>query len=264
MDRAGPVSPAATWRPLLNLGAGAAIAMLALIPIQLMVFVRYPPPVRAVDFLALFQSSRLLGLLSLDLIYLLDILLAGLLMLALCAALWRSSPSLVAVALFFTTIATVMYVPSNTAFEMLFLSGRYVVSEPGPEQTAVLGAAEAMLAIYRGTAFNVSYVLAAVAGLIVAVVMLRTRVFGRSTAYLGMTANTLGLVPPTAGLVGLVSSLLFLIPFVIWLVLIARRLVRFARVPAEQGDASDEMPRGMSSTSLAAGQSVNQRKELQT
>ena len=42
-----------------------------------------------------------------------------------------------------------------------------------------------MLAMYRGTAFNVSYVLAAVAGLIVAVVMLRTTVFGRPSHTLG-------------------------------------------------------------------------------
>ena len=87
----------APWSPLYRIGAGVAVAMLILMPIAVLGFVMAPPPATASDSFALFQQSSLLGLLSLDLIYMLEILLGGLLLL-ICAWLSgrlarRSSPS---------------------------------------------------------------------------------------------------------------------------------------------------------------------------
>ena len=86
-----------------------------------------------------------------------------------------------------------------------------------------------MLVTWQGTAFNVSYILSAVALLIVSAVMLRSHLFSKFTAYVGIVAGVLMLVPPTAGMLGLVLSLLSLIPTALWLMLIARRLFQLAK-----------------------------------
>jgi hypothetical protein len=86
-----------------------------------------------------------------------------------------------------------------------------------------------MLAAYKGTAYDVSYVVAGLAGLLLSIAMLKSTQFSRTTAILGITMGALALVPATAGTVGLVAALLYLVPFVAWLVLVARRLGAMGR-----------------------------------
>jgi hypothetical protein len=84
-----------------------------------------------------------------------------------------------------------------------------------------------MLVTWQGTAFDVSYLLSAIAVLIVSAVMLRSHhLFSKVTGYAGLSAGMLMLVPPTAGMIGVVFSLLSLVPLVLWLTLIARRFLR--------------------------------------
>lgn len=215
-------------RPLYRLGAIAAVVVLALIPAQMVVFFVSPPPQTVPELFALFQRSPLLGLLAMDLIYLTDILLMPLVLLAVGAALWRARPAWVGLALVIAFVSTATYFVSNTAFEMLSLSQRHAAAATDVERTMLLGAGEAMFALYKGTAFNVSYVLAGVAGLLLAWVMFKSDVFGRATAYVGIGMNILALIPATLGTVGLIASLLFLLPFVLWLILVARKLFALA------------------------------------
>lgn len=90
-----------------------------------------------------------------------------------------------------------------------------------------------MLAIYQGTAFDVSYVLLAVAPLIITVVMLRSKSFGKVTAYVGMVANVLavGLFVPV---IGVFLSLASVVGLLIWYVLLARRLFLLAQGVSKQ------------------------------
>jgi hypothetical protein len=97
------------WGPLYRVGAGVALAMLALVPIAVLGFLVAPPPSTVSEAFALFQRSKLLGLVSMDLIYMIEIILGGLLLLVLCVALRRVSPSFVAVALFLNIVATSIY-----------------------------------------------------------------------------------------------------------------------------------------------------------
>lgn len=69
--------------------------------------------------------------------------------------------------------------------------------------------------------------------LIIAVVMLRSAVFGRPTGYIGLLTGALMLIPATAGTVGLVLSLISLAPALVWDILIARRLFQLAASPAK-------------------------------
>lgn len=192
---------------LYRIGGLAALVGVALIPVQIFVFAVWPPPEAASGFFELFERNWLLGLLSLDLLYILQNVLLVLIYLALYAALRRANEPLMAVALALGLVGIATYFPSNTAFEMLDLSNRYAGAETEAQRAALLAAGEGMLATYVGTAFDVYYVLNAVALLIVAAVMLQSGVFGRVTAYVGLLAGVLMSVPSTAGTIGLIFAL---------------------------------------------------------
>jgi hypothetical protein len=88
----------------------------------------------------------------------------------------------------------------------------------------LLAAGQAVLTTWQGTAFDMSYVLGGVAGMIIAVVMLRSDVFSKAIALIGIILKAILLVPPTVGTIGLILSFLSLVPLAIWWVLISRRL----------------------------------------
>ena len=214
----------AVWKGLYKIGGAATVTMIALIPIQIIIFVAYPPPGTAIEYFTLFQKNWFLGLLSLDLLYILNSVLLSIIYLALYLALKRASESLMAIALVLGLVGIAAYFPSNTAFEMLSLSNQYAAATTDAQRTIFLAAGQAMLAIYTGTAFNVYYVMNAIALLIISVVMLRSNIFSRVTAYVGLLAGVLMIVPSTAGTIGLVFALASLVPWALFSVLIARRL----------------------------------------
>ena len=61
-----------TWKDLYRIAAFAAVTIVILIPVQILVFVISPPPSTVADFFKLFQNNALLGLLSLDLLLMVD------------------------------------------------------------------------------------------------------------------------------------------------------------------------------------------------
>ena len=219
------------WSLLYKIGGVAALVGVALIPVQMVVLIVWPPPETALGFFELFERNWLLGLLSLDLLYLLQNVLMILIYLSLYAALHRIDESLMAIAAVFSLVGIAVYYPSNTAFEMLDLSIRYTGAETTTQTAALLAAGEGMLATYVGTAFDVYYVLNGIALVMIAVVMLRSSVFSRATARVGLAAGVLMLIPSTAGAVGLAFALVSLVPWAVFAVLVARRLLRLAQRP---------------------------------
>jgi len=219
----------ADWRGLYRTGAVAAIVMAVIIPIQGAVYAFYPPPETVTGHFELLQRNWLLGLLSLDLLYLIDTALTLPIYLALYMALRRASRSAMLIATAAALVGLAVYYASNTAFEMLALSGQYAAATTEAQRTTLLGAGHAMLALYTGTAFNAYYVLSDVALLIIAFVMLRSDVFSRTTGYLALAAGIFMAIPSTAGAIGLVFSLLSLVPWEVWLIFIARRLWQLAQ-----------------------------------
>jgi Domain of unknown function (DUF4386) len=217
------------WKPLYKVGGATALILLGLIPIQTIIFIAHPPPSTVIGYFTLFQNNRLLGLLNLDLLYMLTIALTGLIYLALYAALRRASPSFMAIALTLGFVGIAVYFASNTAFSMLSLSDQYAAATTEAQRSTFLAAGQAMLAIYQGTAYDVSYVLGGVTGLIIAAVMLRSNIFSKGTAYVGLLMSVMMFVPPTVGTIGLVFSLISLVPLAIWYILIARRLFMLAQ-----------------------------------
>ncbi|MBI3738163.1 MAG: DUF4386 family protein [Chloroflexi bacterium] len=164
-----------------------------------------------------------------DLLLIVNNILLILIYLALYAALKQANKSLMTIGLAFSLIGIAAYFPSNTAFEMLSLSNQYAAATTEAQRTILLAAGQSMLAIYSGTAFDVYYVLNAIALLIFSMVMLQSNIFSRANAYLGIAAGILMIIPSTAGTVGIYFSLVSLVPWFIWLILFARRLFQLDR-----------------------------------
>jgi len=214
-----------TWRTLYRVGGLAALAVVALVRRQMVVFVVWPPPTTVLGWFGRFQDNSLIGLLDMDLLMLADYILFALLFLTLFVTLRRVSASLAAIALTLELVAIATYFASTTAFEMLSASGQYAAASGDTERTIALAAGQVLLLTWQGTAFSVSYLLAGLAQLLVAIAMLRRGPFGTITAYAGILAGVLTLVPPTVGAVGLVFSLVSLLPMWAFLILAGRRLL---------------------------------------
>ncbi|MEO8609453.1 MAG: DUF4386 family protein [Chloroflexota bacterium] len=212
------------WNWIFKLGGIAAWFGVAIIPIQIMIYVISPPPSLINEWFILFHNNPVLGLLNLDMLYLINNLLLIPMYLAFYLALKPIRESIVSVALILGLVGIAAYIPSNTAFEMLKLSQQYTVGMTEAQQSIVMGAGQALIVQNSGTAFLVYYILNALALLLFAAVMLRSKVFSRNTAYAGLTAGILMLVPSTFGGIGLLFSLLSLLPWAIFSILIARRL----------------------------------------
>lgn len=208
---------------LYKIGGGAALLSLVYFPIQIIVFLVNPPPDSVLGWFRLFQNNPIIGLLDLDLLLIVDQVLAILIFLALYAALRRAQESLMAISLALGLVSIVLFIASNPAFAMLSLSNQYAAATTEAQRAVFLAAGETMLVTWQGSAFQVSYVLGSIAVIILSAVMLRSELFSKATAYLGVLANViaLGLYVPVIGIYISIFSVVFLW---VWYLLIARRL----------------------------------------
>jgi large-conductance mechanosensitive channel len=200
---------------------------------QFVVFAVAPPEGTAADWFALFQKNPFLGLLAFESLLILYVVLSALVSLALFVALRTASPSLTAIFLILSILGGMAFIAARPALEMLSLSNQYAVATTDAQQAAFLAAGEAMLAIFHGAAFQVSYLLGSITGLIIAAVMLRSCIFSKTTAYVRMASSVLdfGIFVPTIGLFISLFSVVFLMIFNI---LIARRLFQLGQTNSSQ------------------------------
>lgn len=207
----------------LRAGAIAAAAMLALIPAQLLVFVISPPPDSAEGWLELFARSPLAGVLAMDGLYVVNNVLLGILLLALYRVLKQHDAATALAALATGLVSIAVYLPTNKSLELWQLGAASLSADEGNRQI-LLAATEAQLVEYTGTAFAAYYVLGGVSILLFAVVLLRSRAWGRAAAVTALASGILMLVPSTAGAIGMIFSLLSLVPWVWFCVIAVRRL----------------------------------------
>jgi hypothetical protein len=214
------------WNWLFRVAGYAALLMFVIIPIQIVVFLVSPPPQTVPEYFILFQHSRLLGLLDLDLLLIIDNLLSIPIYLALYIALRRKNSPFVLIGTFLGLLSITLYLVSREAtFSMSSLSDQYVLATTEAQKQILLAVGQMLLVSYNGTVFNISYILGSVALIILSIVMLKTNVFNRATAVLGLAANiiALGLYIPSIGVYISIFSVLFLW---IWDLLIAIRFLQ--------------------------------------
>jgi len=229
---AGAQSPGANWNGLYKTGGAAALLMVAITLVQFVSFAVAPPPLEggAADWFAFFQRSPYLGLLGFEASLVIYALLSALVAIALFAALRPASQSLAALFLVLSIIGSMAFVAARPALEMLSLSRQYAAATTEAQRAVLLAAGEAMLAIFHGTSFQVSYLLGSITGFLIGAAMLRSNVFSRATAYLriGSSVFDFGIYIPGIGLYISLLSVLFLLTFNI---LVARRLLQLGRAP---------------------------------
>lgn len=225
MNTHGPEIAHFRWRWLYKIGGAAAVFGVAIIPVQLVVFVVWGQPDTALGWFELFGSNRLGGLLAFEILFVVNAVFGIATTLALYVSLRQTNEAFMAIALALGFVEAVAFVVARPALEMLYLSSRYAAATTDAQESLFLAAAEVTLATFNGTAFHVGYNIFSIYFLIVPLVMLRGNTFGRATAYAGILAALLnwGLYVPG---IGLALSALSVLPLAIWNVLVARTLFR--------------------------------------
>lgn len=228
------------WGGLLRVAAAAALISAVCIPVQVAVFLIWPPPLdgTTVDWFTLLREQRLAALVDLDLLLVVDNVLLIPVLLALAIALRSTNRSVVLLAVTLGLTSVVLYLTTNPAVQMAGLSDQYTAAATEADRAVIAAAGAAALATWQGTAFQAAYLLGSVAGILLGIVMLRGGGFSRAAALLAIVANAvgLGLYVPRVGVCIAVFSVVFL---EVWYVLIGWHLHQLSRLDVEDGGRHD-------------------------
>ena len=167
--------------------------------------------------------------------YLLGNFVAFPIFLALYVTLKRTNESMALIALILGLVGFVSIIPARPILEMFSLSEQYAAATTELRRSELLGAGEALLALFHGTAFNVHYVAGSASLLISATLMLRGQVYSKQTAYVGLVTNIVvfGLYVPV---IGVYISILSVLGYLIWNLMLARRLFQLGQCgPGDSG-----------------------------
>lgn len=209
----------ANWKPLYRIATKLAIVMLLLIPLHIIIFVVSPPPATVEGFYQLYNNNWILGLMSLDLLYIINNIIIVIIYLAIFILLVKENPTVCLIALVLGLIGIACYFPSNPAFEMLSLSAKYFQASAS-QQGYYISAGETLIAGYTGTSFDVYYILNSITLLMFSSVIIKSPQFNKTIGIWGLISGALMSIPSSAGRIGMIFSLLSLIPWVIFIILI--------------------------------------------
>jgi len=220
------------WATLYRITGYAIIAMLIIMPVQIAIFIMFPFPDSIELWYELFHDSWLLGLVHLDLLYIVNNVIVAVMYLALFFSLRERNEGLMVIALLLGLLGISAYLASNKAFEMLSLSTLYHSAASDAAKTIFLAAGQTMISSWKGTAFDVYYILNGISLIIIAGVMFESPIFSRRTAAIGLASGLLMMIPSTAGTLGMVFALASLVPWVIFSALVAVKFLWLGNLQA--------------------------------
>jgi len=233
------------WRSILRLGGIAALVAAILfrrwMSAELSLFSNFhlisKVPDTIEEWFALLQSNPVIALVHLNALDLVNYALVGLLFLAVFAALRKTSRGTMTLALILTFSGIAIYFATNNAFSLLSLSGQYADAATEAQRAVLLSAGQTLLTMNDplcfGTGIFWAYIFVTTAGLLMAVIMLKSSVFSRATAIFGIIANVIGLgyfftaaFNPALSFIPFSGSAPFLL---VWYILIGIRLLKISR-----------------------------------
>lgn len=198
------------------------IIMLILIPIQILIFTLTPHPTTTMEWIELFISHPVNGLMHMDLLYLLNNIILVFIYLSLLFSMYKTNSGIITIAFTLGTIALIAYISSNKAVEMFFLSKEYTIASDELTRTVLLASAKNMLLEWKGTAYVTYYFLGDITLFLISIAMFKSDVYTRSTAVWALISAIFMTIPANFGTIGLIFSLLSLIPWYIFCVLLVK------------------------------------------
>jgi hypothetical protein len=205
----------------------ATILMLVIIPAQILAFAMNPMPATTQGWFELMVDRPLLGMFHADFFLMVNNILIAIIYLGFYQSLKRLNKGLMQVAVALGLVGIAAYISSNKTFELFILAREFRAASDDATRQLLLAAGKATLVGWQGTAFDAYYVLNGITLVLVSLLMLKSEVYGRTTAIIGLAAGFFMVIPSTAGTVGLVFSLLSLIP---WYVFAVRFCLVFSRL----------------------------------
>lgn len=241
-----------TWSRLYRVGGVAALLCALMYVITLIVYIpanlASPPPETVLEWFEVFNDSPVTGLFYLGISDVIIMLLWGPMALALYAILKNINRTWSLIATAFVFVGMAVFIATNTAFSMLSLSQEYTSAATEAERSILLAAGQAMLAVTRGAGqLYLGMQLVWLCGLILSVIMLRSKTFSRATAWVGI----LGLGLLVVGVIGgghytstgeytPVQSIIVAVQYVgggllslAWYILVGLRLLKLGRLAGE-------------------------------
>ncbi len=208
---------------LLKITKWLILAMVLIIPIQILIFMTVPMPETTKEWLELFHESPMRGLLHMDLLYIINNTFLIFFYFALYITLKDKENSILNIALITGIVGAILYYVSNRSLEMLYLSNRYFETNDVSLMYSYLGTAASYLDIWKGTSFNIYYVLSAISLILFSILMIKSSFYSKKTGIIGLISGVLMIIPSSVGMIGLIFSILSLIPWIIFSVFVMLR-----------------------------------------
>jgi hypothetical protein len=225
--------PGFEYRSLYRIGGAAAIIAAALTLCEVVVFAIYPQPDSVHEWFELIQANPVIGWLDLWGLELPMYAMFLPVFLALYAALRKTDPGLMLIALAASLLGIGVFFATNNPFAVLSLAHQHAAAATDAQRSVLLAAGQALLAHTGQRAVggvNMGLFLVSVGGLTASWVMLRSAAFGRAAALAGLLANALSLADyaraaltssKIAALIMILPNVLFL---TVWLLAVGRML----------------------------------------
>jgi Domain of unknown function (DUF4386) len=229
------------WKSFYRIGGTAALlaVMVGLIEIA----ISFLPggstsPETVIDWFVLFHDHWFLGLRDLGLLNIFIVALGLLIFFALYGAHRQVNKTGSAFALLMALLGAAVFYATNRAFSMLDLSHQYAAASTADQRMVLAAAGQAMLSVGKSHTPGtfMAFILSEIAGILMSVVMLKGKVFGRITAIVGILAFT-GLLffeicssfmPALSNVIMLIAMVAGLLSLA-WYLLVARRFFQIAR-----------------------------------
>jgi len=185
------------WKSLYKIGG--VTALISVVVVLAEIAITFLPGVASasqktvtiIDWFTLFQNNWLLGLRNLGLLNLIGAALLAPTFLAIYSVLRRDNEAYGALGAILFFLGMAVYLAGSRAFPMLSLSGQYASATTDAQRSLLIAAGQTMLAEGQSRA---GIPLIEFASLVISVIMLRGKVFGKATAYTGILGNVLLMV----------------------------------------------------------------------
>lgn len=207
------------------LGLGVAMAVLG------------PKPTSAEEYFMVQQGNKLAAVLRGDFLLLILIGLYLGTFPAMYAALRHINPVYTALATLFTVIAVTITFSSESTFALLHLGDQFAAAATDVARAQFLAAGEAVIAsdMWHSSGAYMSGILLQGAGVIISMIMLRSKDFSKVTAYAGLIGNGLDLIqhilhPFTPSVSAPIQSVMGVF-YLVWFPMLGRDLFRLSRKP---------------------------------